>query len=131
VKAHGILCACCKSFLNSFSTSSATHKKNPKYANKQTNKIKNQSNCIVNIFGDSCHTFTTSIQICLVELLLLGITYVNLKNDQRCYCSEKIKLFNMMYFALIGRFPIRGYIDKSFYLFLKMYKSLKLFRKKK
>ena len=37
----------------------------------------------------------------------------------------------MMYFALIGRFPIRGYIDKSFYLFLKMYKSLKLFRKKK
>jgi hypothetical protein len=40
-------------------------------------------------------------------------------------CSEKIKLLNMMYFALIGRFPIRGYIDKSFYLFLKMYKSLK------
>lgn len=37
----------------------------------------------------------------------------------------------MMYFALIGRFIIRGYIDKSFYLFLKMYKSLRLFRKNK
>ena len=35
----------------------------------------------------------------------------------------------MMYFALIGRFPIRGYIDKSLYVFLKMYKSLKLYRK--
>lgn len=37
----------------------------------------------------------------------------------------------MMYFALIGRFPIRCYyIDKSFYLFQKMYKSLKSFEKK-
>ena len=70
--------------------------------------------------------------IVLARLLLpIKKIYVNLKNDQRCYCSEKIKLLNMMYFALIGRFPIRGYIDKSFYLFLKMYKSLKLFRKKK
>lgn len=36
----------------------------------------------------------------------------------------------MMYFGLIANFPIRGYIDKSFYLFLKMYKSFKSLRKK-